>query len=284
MSYLNTDKILRKAKDNGYTVAAFNISDFNFVMAIIEAAEERNSPVIIQVIPKVIRALGVELITYIVEKMAKKVSIPVSLILDHGTDIKLIKKCITKGWNSVMFDGSLLPYKENIMFTKQVSEFAHKYDVSVEGELGQIYGNEDDISVDGNGIQFTDPKKVVEFATETGIDSLAVGIGTKHGLYNGDYKLNYSILKEIMNLVNCPIVIHGCSNLNRSDLIKLVDLGVAKVNISTDLKHIYIDSLKKYLKKYPKEYEPLNLTEYIKNNLKIKIKETFDILRSSGKA
>jgi len=283
MPYVNTSEILSRAKEEGYTVPAFNIADFNYIMAIIEAASKKNSPVIIQVIPKVVSQVGIEVIADFVKTIAEKVEIPVSLILDHGRDFEFIKKCIKAGWNSIMFDGSLLPYAENVRLTKRVAEFAHKYDVSVEGELGQIYGVEDDISVGSDSIEFADPKKVFEFKKVTGIDSLAVGIGTKHGLYKGSYKLDYPRLKEIISLTDCPIVIHGCSDLKENDLRKLASYGISKVNISTDLKHIYIKATKEYLKNNPDEVEPSNLLAYIRGKLTDKAMEIFDIMGSSGK-
>jgi len=284
MPYVNTKEMLIKARQQKYVVGGFNIVNHTSLVAIIQAAKENDSPVIIQTSQKTVKELGYKVLPAVVRELAEETDVPISMILDHGTDIEIIKNCIESGWTSVMIDGSAYPFEKNIEITKNITNIAHSKNVTVEGELGHIGGTEEHISVDSDKVLLTDPDKVVEFAQRTQIDSLAVAIGTKHGFYDIQYELDFNRLGKIMDITDFPIVIHGCSGLAENDLNRLISFCPSKMNISTEIKHIYIDSCKKYIEEHPNEYEPIKKISYVQQQVKELVKKYMDIFGSSWKA
>ncbi|MBN1298171.1 MAG: class II fructose-bisphosphate aldolase [Actinobacteria bacterium] len=284
MAYVNTKEMLIKAREQKYVVGGFNIVNHTSLVAVFEAAKENRSPVIVQTSQKTVLELGYKVLPAIIKELADESDVPVAMILDHGTNTEIIKNCILSGWSSVMIDGSSYPYEENIKITKKIVELAHSKNVSVEGELGHIGGKEEHISVDSSEVLLTDPEKAVEFQKKTGIDSLAVAIGTKHGFYDSKYELDFNRLGKIMDLTDFPIVIHGCSGLAEKDLKRLISFGVSKMNISTEIKHIYIDSCRQYIEDHPDEYEPVKKISFVQQQVKDLVKKYMDIFGSTNKA
>lgn len=277
-------EVLQKAHEGGYAVGAFNTNNLEITQAIIQAAEEEKSPVIIQTSQSAIKYAGSEEIQAIVKIMAEKASVPIALHLDHGTDWNVVMKCLRDGWTSVMYDGSKYPLDKNIELTKTVVDIAHPMGVSVEAELGKIGGVEDDINVDDRSATMTDPEEASIFVEKTGVDFLAIAIGTAHGIYKGDPKLDFDRLKVIKEKLNMPIVLHGASGISEEDIKKAVSLGVNKINIDTDLRQAFQRAMHKFVGEKPDVYDPRKMlqptTEAIKEVVKTKIK----MFGSNGKA
>ncbi|MDD3776655.1 MAG: class II fructose-bisphosphate aldolase [Actinomycetota bacterium] len=284
MVYINTKDMLIKARKEKFVVGAFNIVNHTSMVSVAEAAIEERSPVIIQTSQKTVEALGYKMLVDMAKDLAQGTDVPISMNLDHGTDMDIIENCIEHGWSSIMVDGSSLPYQENIEMTKKVVEMAHQKGITVEGELGHIGGTEEQVSVDQEHVMLTDPQMAVDFQQKTGIDSLAVAIGTAHGLYSGEPRLDYQRLAKIMEVTDFPIVIHGCSGLSQEVLAKIRTFGVSKMNISTEIKHKYIDSCDLYIKEHPHEYEPVKKINFVKEEVKKLVKKYIGIFGSAGKA
>ncbi len=269
-------EILQKAHEEGYAVGAFNTSNLEMTRAVIEAAEEEKSPVIIQTSQSAITYAGSEEIAMIVRQLAEKASVPVALHLDHGTDWDVVMQCLRNGWTSVMFDGSKYEFEQNIEITKQVIAIAHPMGVSVEAELGKIGGVEDHVKVDAKDATMTDPAEAVEFVEKTGVDYLAIAIGTAHGVYKGDPELDFDRLKDIKSRLDMPIVLHGASGVAEEDIKKAVSLGVNKINIDTDLRQAFQKAMHKVVKEKPDVYDPRKMlqptSEAIKEVVKTKIR------------
>ncbi|KLU39588.1 MAG: tagatose-bisphosphate aldolase [Peptococcaceae bacterium 1109] len=253
---LVTAKELLTPKPQGRAVGAFNVHNMEDVQAVIFAAEEMGTPVIVMASESALKYAGVAFIARLVQTAAEQVSIPIALQLDHGQDLDLLKACIDHGFTSVMIDGSRLPFEENVAVTREVVELAHAHGVSVEAELGRVGGKEDDISVAAHEAFLTDPDQAVEFVERTGIDVLAPAIGTAHGLYKGIPKLDFPRLKEIASKVDVPLVLHGGSDLSVEVLHETIRSGISKINIGTDLKYATTNGIKAYLEENPAEFEP----------------------------
>ncbi len=277
-------EILEHAQKNKYAVGAFNVNNMEIVQAIIEAAEETRSPVILQASQGALKYAGVEYIAALAKVAAEKATVPVALHLDHGTDFKQIMLCIRNGFTSVMIDGSQYPLEENIAKTKQVVEIAHSVGVSVEGELGKIGGTEDEIVVDEREATFTDPEEAKRFVEETGVDSLAIAIGTAHGPYKGEPKLDFDRLEEIEKTIDSAIVLHGSSGVPYEALRKATKLGVSKINIDTDVRMAFAKGVKQVLDETPNEYDPRKILGPAREVMKEAIKEKMEVFGSVGQA
>ncbi|WP_002148913.1 tagatose-bisphosphate aldolase subunit GatY [Bacillus cereus] len=251
---VSTQFILRNAQENGYAVPAFNIHNLETLKAVIETAVELRSPVIIAATPGTIKYMGKEYLLYMIEAARKRYDIPISLHLDHHEDIKDIKNCIDLGVRSIMIDASHHPFEINIQIVQEVVVYAKQYGATVEAELGQLLGIEEDIIVE-NSI-YTDPYQAKEFVERTNIDSLAVAIGTAHGLYKGEPKLDLQRLTKIRKQVDIPLVLHGASGLSDSLVQETIRLGICKVNIATELKIAFVTALRHYLHTHPEENDP----------------------------
>ncbi|MGI6149982.1 MAG: class II fructose-bisphosphate aldolase [Firmicutes bacterium] len=253
---LVTAKELLLSRPPGQAVGAFNVHNMEDVQGVVWAAEELGTPVIVMASESALKYAGVPYIAQLVRTAAEAVSIPIALQLDHGSSFEIAKACIECGFTSVMIDGSRLPFAENAALTRQVVELAHAHGVSVEAELGRVGGKEDDLEVAAQDAFLTNPDEAVEFVRQTGIDVLAPAIGTVHGLYKGEPKLDFARLREIARRVDVPLVLHGGSDLPVDALQEAIRCGIAKVNIGTDLKYAVTNGVRAYLKENPEEYEP----------------------------
>lgn len=277
-------EILQDAHKNNYAVGAFNVNNMEIVQAIIEAAEETNSPVILQASQGGLKYAGVEYIAELGKLAARKVKVPVALHLDHGTDFDQVMLCIRHGFSSVMIDGSRFDLEDNIGITKKVIEVAHAVGVSVEAELGKIGGTEDHITVDERDATFTDPKEAKIFVDETKVDFLAIAVGTAHGVYKGEPKLDYDRIKAIKELVNIPLVLHGSSGVPNEAIEKAVTLGINKINIDTDLRMAFANAIKDFIKENPDNIDPRKILTPAKEAMKETIKQKMHLFGSVGRA
>lgn len=281
---VTTKELLEHAQQNKYAVGAFNVNNMEIVQAIIEAAEETQSPVILQASQGGLKYAGVEYIAGLGKIAAQNASVPVAIHLDHGTDFEQIMQCIRHGFTSVMIDASKYPLDENIAMTKKVIEVAHSVGVSVEAELGKIGGTEDDITVSDRDATFTDPEEAKRFVEETGVDSLAIAIGTAHGPYKGEPKLDFDRLETIRKTIDTCIVLHGSSGVPEEALRKAISMGVSKINIDTDVRMAFAKGVKALLDEKPSEYDPRKILGPAKEEMKRAIKEKMEIFGSVGKA
>ena len=304
--FVTNKEVLSVASAGGYAVGAFNINNMEILQAIVETASEEKSPVIVSASPSTIQYAGLEYMTAMVKAAAKLCpSIPMTLHLDHGKDIETATMCINGGFTSVMIDGSHLNFEENIAMTKHVVGLARSKGVSVEAELGKLVSQES-TAKDAED-PYTDPDSAVEFVARTGVDSLAVAIGTSHGAYKfkGDVKLDFERLKAIRNKVDISLVLHGASGVPSwivekatkygaelsgakgipdEHIKKAISLGIAKVNIDTDLRLAFTGSIREVLVSSPKEYDPRKILGPAKENMKKVVQEKMRLFGSSGKA
>lgn len=284
MALVPVTELLLRADREGYAVGAFNANNMEIVQAIVEAAEKENSPVIMQASQGAIKYAGLEFITGMVKIAAREAKVPVALHLDHGTDFDQVIKCIRSGFSSVMYDGSKLPLEDNIAITKKVLEIAKPIGVSVEAELGKIGGTEDDVHVSEREAMYTDPEEARYFVEQTGVESLAIAIGTAHGQYKGDPKLDFERLKKIKGLVKIPIVLHGSSGVSDESVRKAIGLGVCKVNIDTNIREAFVWEMRRRMEENPEEIDPRKLLGPARDAAVNIIREKIRIFGSSGKA
>lgn len=256
---LNSSKeLLLDAQKNHYAVGAFNVENMEMMQAVIAAAEAENVPVILQTTPSTLKYADTSLYSAMARAVAEKTFVPVAIHLDHGSSYELCEKAAKDGYTSLMIDGSKLLLSENIELTKRVVDIAKTFKAcpSVEAELGKLGGKEDDLEVKEGEDTCTDPLEAVQFVEQTGIDSLAVAIGTAHGFYKGTPKLEFERLAEIRNNVSVPLVLHGSSGIPDEDVIKAISLGICKVNFATELRVAYTDAVKACIANDPEVYDP----------------------------
>ena len=283
MPLVNTTEMFKKAYAGGYAVGAFNVNNMEIIQGITEACQELKAPVILQVSAGARKYANSTYLVKLVEAAVKvNPDIPIALHLDHGPSYELCKDCIDDGFTSVMFDGSSKPFEENIEEARRVVEYAHKYNVTVEAELGKLAGVEDDVKVEDDNAQYTDPNEVQEFVTKTGVDSLAIAIGTSHGAFKfkpgQKPKLRLDILQEVSNrLPGFPIVLHGASSVipefvqmvnqyggSMPDAIGIPEemlreaakMAVCKINVDSDLRLAMTASIRKYMAENPSHFDP----------------------------
>ncbi len=301
-------KVLKKANTGGYAVGAFNVNNLEFIQAIIKAAELENSPVIISTSEGAIAYAGMAELGVLAHIAAKKTRVPVVFHLDHGKDEKLITEAIKSGlYTSVMFDGSHLPYKDNIRITKKIVNLAHKHNVGVEAELGALAGIEDFVSVKEKDAHLTDPEQACEFVKKTGCDALAIAIGTSHGAYkfSGDSTLDFKRLKTITELVKIPLVLHGASGIpanikkqclkygckiekakgvSDANIRQAVKLGIDKINIDSDLRIAFDAGVRKSLAENPEIFDPRKILGPANDLITKTVRQKMKLFKSSGKA
>ena len=246
---MNMKDLLAVANEHKFAVPAFNISDYSMMNGIFEASEEKQAPVIIAIHPDELKHTGTEIVKAIIEK-AHKATVPVCIHLDHGATFEQVMLAIQSGFTSVMIDGSSLSFEDNIAVCKKVAEAAHAVNVSVEGELGTIGSTDAQAEAGANTIIYTDPDAAVKFVEATGVDTLAIAIGTSHGIYPKGMKpeLTLDLLKVIKSKVSIPLVLHGGSNNPDAEIGQSVTLGVNKINISSDIKVAYYEKMREVLK------------------------------------
>jgi fructose-bisphosphate aldolase class II len=304
---LATNKdLMVPAKRGGYAIGAFNVNNLEAVLAVAEAATEEKSPAIVAVTPSAIKYAGMLYISKIARTAAETSPIPLSLHLDHGEDFETTSKCIGAGFTSVMIDGSHLKFEDNIALTKRVTEIAHPKGVSVEAELGRLAGVEESTVEEKDAI-LTDPKAAKEFIERTDVDALAVAIGTSHGAYKfkTEPKLDFERLKLISKQISQPLVLHGASSvpswiiekaskygaelggakgIPEEHIRKAISLGIAKINIDTDLRLAFTATVREVLANSPKEFDPRKILGPAKDAMKQVIKGKMQLFGSSGKA
>lgn len=254
MSFVSSEKMLIDAQAGHYAIGAFNAENMEMVKAIIAAAEELKAPVMIQTTSSTLKYATPEMFASMVRAEAKNASVPVCIHLDHGSSFELAVSCMISGYNSVMIDGSKLPFEENIAISKKVADIARANNIPVEAELGTVGGKEDDVVAEGNA--YTDPAQAKEFAERTGITSLAVGIGTAHGFYKNTPVLDVERLSEIAAVVDIPLVLHGASGLSDEQIRECVKRGICKVNFATELRNAYSRAVAEYFAKDPEVVDP----------------------------
>ncbi len=276
--------LLKVAKENKFAVPAFNICSYDMMKAIMEEAEAQNAPVILEIHPDEIAYLNDEFVEA-ARAYAHNSKVPVVIHMDHGGTVKDVMRAIRNGYTSVMIDASAQSYEDNLAITKQVVELAHNVNVSVEAELGTI-GNNGSAEGGSANIIYTDPDQAETFVKETGIDTLAVAIGTAHGLYpkNMTPKLNIELLKELNQRIDIPFVLHGGSGNPDSEVSEAVKYGVAKVNLSSDLKSVFFDALREILSANPDMLEPNEVFPGANEKVKEVVRHKMNVLQTVGKA
>ena len=261
MPLVNMKPLLRDAMDNGYAVAAFNLVDYGTTKAMVQAAEELNAPVICQTSTKTIQYWSHREIVSWVRTVAEDSPVPVVLHLDHCKDLAMIEACARAGWTSIMIDASHLPFEENLEQSKKVREIAEKYGVGMEAELGQIMGVEDDMHVAEDDSVLTDPEDARRFCDALDLSAFACAVGTAHGFYHGEPKVDFERIEKINALTHTPMALHGGSGLSDEVFRKAIERGAGKINISTNLQHVFVESFVDYHTANPKDFEPLRLID-----------------------
>jgi ketose-bisphosphate aldolase len=283
MALVPMAELLAHAKTKQYAVGAFNITEIASLQGVVQAAEEENSPAIIQTsASSTVKYYGYRALFEMVHSVAGASKIPIALHLDHCKDLEMVYACIDHGWTSVMYDGSSFPFRENLENSIAVVKRAHAKNVSVEGEIGAVWGVEDDIKVDEHPDMLADPDMAVQYANESGVDAFAPAIGTAHGLYKGEPKLDFERLQKILQRVNVPIVIHGGTGLSNEVFHRLINYGAVKINVSTQLKIGFFDGFKSYTESGGK-LEPIKVLQHIAKTEKEIVKGFMRVFGSSGK-
>ncbi len=311
MPLVTTKEMFKKAYEGNYAVGAFNVNNMEMIQAIVDAANEENSPVILQVSAGARKYANPVYLRHLVEAAVETTNIPIAMHLDHGADFEICKASIDSGFTSVMIDASSKPWEENIAITKKVVEYAHDHGVVVEAELGKLAGVEDDVKVEESDALFTSPDEVEEFTSRTGIDSLAIAIGTSHGAFKfkpgTEPKLRIDILEEIgRRLPGFPIVLHGASSVPQ-DMVKMVNefggsmpnaigipeselrkaakLAVCKINIDSDLRVSFTAACRKHFAENPSHFDPRQYLGDARSLMKEMVKHKIvNVLGSNGKA
>ena len=307
MALITTTEMFSKALNADYAIGAFNVNNMEIIQGIVEAAQEENSALILQVSAGARKYAKVAYLTKLVEAAILDTGVDVALHLDHGADFEICKACVDDGFTSVMIDGSKYPFEENIALTKQVVDYAHSKGVVVEAELGKLAGVEDEVKVDAKSATYTDPEEAKEFVERTGVDSLAIAIGTSHGAYKfkGEPKLDFERLKEIHAIIpNTPLVLHGASTVipefvdkcnqyggqipgaqgvPEDMILEAVKHGVCKDNIDTDIRLAITAEIRKHFVENPGDFDPRQYLgparEAVKGMVSHKIR---DVLNASG--
>lgn len=278
---VNTREILKKAQENKYAVPAFNVENMEMMQAVIEAAKELRSPVILQTTPSTLRYANPDYFYGMALAASKTADIPIAMHLDHGDSYELAVQCLAAGYSSVMYDGSRYEFDENSTITKKVVEISKFFDVNVEGELGRVGGKEDDLVVEN--AKYTDPDEAVRFVEVTNVSSLAVAIGTVHGVYKEEPKLNFEILAKIQEKVSVPLVLHGTSGVDDNDVRKAISLGICKVNYATDLRQAFTKAVNSYMKETSNPLDPKKYLSLARESVKSYVKDKIMVCGSNNR-
>jgi len=291
MSIVTAREIMLEAAEGKYAVGAFNITNLIQMEAVVEAAVEKKAPLIIQTSVTPSKFLGRDVLVSIYRTLAESAPIPICLHLDHSTSVEYCKQCADSGYTNIMIDASKQAYEENIRQTKEVVVYCHTIGaISVEGELGTVSGVEDQVKVAEDEAALCNPNQAVEFVERTGVDIFAPAIGTAHGVYKTkNPKVDFERLGEINQMLNgdgvkTPLVVHGGTGLSKEYAIKLVEMGGAKFNVSTELKHAMIDATYNYISENREQYNPGKIDIVIKDIIRQVVDRWIDILGSAGKA
>ncbi len=309
MPLVTSTEMFKKAYEGGYAIGAFNVNNMEIIQGITEAAKEENAPLILQVSAGARKYAKHVYLMKLIEAALEDTGLPICVHLDHGEDFEVCKSCVDGGFTSVMIDGSKHSFQDNIKLTKQVVEYAHSKGVVVEGELGRLAGVEDNIKVNSEDSSYTDPDEVLEFVTKTGVDSLAIAIGTSHGAFKfkGEPVLRFDILEEVQKrLPGFPIVLHGASSVipEYVDMInkyggnmpgargvpeemlrQAAKMAVCKINIDSDLRLAMTASIREHFALAPGDFDPRQYLKPARENIKILVKNKLvNVLGCNGKA
>lgn len=276
-------EMLQKAREGKYAIGAFNVENMEMVMAVLAAAEAKNSPVIMQTTPGTIKYAGVDYYYANVAAAAKRSSVPVVMHLDHGDSFQRAMTAYRAGYTSIMIDGSKLPFEGNIDLTKRVVDACHPGDVYVEGELGKVGGKEDDLEGDDDN-PYTDPEEAKIFVEKTGVDYLAIGVGTAHGVYKGIPKVNTDLIATIHDMVEVPLVLHGTSGVPDEQVITAVKNGICKVNYATDLRIAFTRGAKEFMAEHPEAFDPKKYSKQGMAEVQKYVEQKIEVCGSVGKA
>ena len=251
---VSSARLMKRAEKENYAIPAFNIDNLESAMAVSEILHEMRTPVIVQMIPRTLNYGGIAIYPAMMRELMADCPVDYALHLDHGSSLALAKKCVAGGFSSVMFDGSLMPFEDNIKFTKEVTDFALPMDVSVEGELGTIGGKEEgDTDLEAS---YTKVSEAEEFVRRTNVSTLAIGVGTAHGVYKGTPHINIERIKEIHAAIATPLVLHGASGLSDEVLKDCIAAGITKINFATELRQAYTNGIKAEFAKDPEVFDP----------------------------
>lgn len=251
---VSSARLMKRAEKENYAIPAFNIDNLESAMAVSEIMHEMRTPVIVQMIPRTLNYGGIAIYPAMMRELMADCPVDYALHLDHGSSLALAKKCVAGGFSSVMFDGSLMPFEDNIKFTKEVTDFALPMDVSVEGELGTIGGKEEgDTDLEAS---YTKVSEAEEFVRRTNVSTLAIGVGTAHGVYKGTPHINIERIKEIHAAIDTPLVLHGASGLSDEVLKDCIAAGITKINFATEIRQAYTNGIKAEFAKDPEVFDP----------------------------
>lgn len=287
MPLVSMTEMLNKAKEEKYAVGQFNLNNLEFTQAILQAAEEEKSPVILGVSEGAARYMGgFKFVVKMVEALMEEygTTVPVAIHLDHGSSFESCAKAIHAGFTSVMIDGSHFPLDENIALTQKVVELAHMFGVSVEAELGRIGGQEDDLSVDEADASYAIPEECDRLVRETGVDCFAPALGSVHGPYKGEPKLGFDRMEEVMNLTGVPLVLHGGTGIPTKDIQRAISLGTAKINVNTENQIASAKRVREVLAEKPNEYDPRKYLGPARDAIKETVAGKMREFGSSGRA
>lgn len=279
----NSNNILKNAYENQYAIPQFNITNLEWVKFILEKCNEMRSPVILGASEGAIKYMGGYKVTYaVVDALIKElnITIPVVLHLDHGTTIESCKKAVDAGFNSVMIDASKYDLIENIRITKEVVDYAHKNNVSVEAEVGAIGGIEDNIAAN---IRYADVDECLRFVNETNVNSFAPALGTVHGFFKGELNIDFERMKEIKEITNMPLVLHGGTGVGDDLITRSIENGISKINIDTELKSNWNLAVREFIKNNEKEYDPRKIISSGESAIKNIIEKKINLFRSNNR-
>jgi len=280
---VNNSYILRKAFEEKYAVGAFNANNLEQIQGIIEAAEEESSPAVLQASQGAIQYAGLDYIAAIVSSAAKRAKVPISLHLDHGTSFVQNVQCLRAGFTSLMFDGSLLPFEENVEITRRVVEIARPVDVSVEAELGRVGRSEEKLTAEEVSALMTQPDEAERFVKLTGVDSLAIAVGSVHGMRVQAAELDIGRIRAVREKTNIPLVLHGSSGVADESMKRAIREGICKINVATALNIAFLRGVKEAIKEMPTEVDPRKILGVGKNELKKVVKEKIRLFGSKDK-
>ncbi len=284
MPLVSMNEFLPKAKAGKYAVGQFNMNNLEFAQAIVEAAMEEKSPFIYGVSEGALRYMGIEFTVAIAEAAAKKSGLPIALHLDHGSSFEVAMKCIRAGFSSVMFDGSHYSLEDNIRLTKEVVKAARAMGVSVEGELGTIGGVEDDLNVDEADAALAKPEEAIRFYEETGVDCLAIAVGTAHGMYAAEPNIRHDIIEQVSKAIPVPVVLHGGSGVPDSMIREAITAGVGKINVNTENQVACTEAIRESLAKDAKVIDPRKYLTPAKNAMIEVVRAKIQLFGSNNQA
>lgn len=283
MALVTSKELLLDAQKNHYAIGAFNVENMEMVQAVIAAAEELCAPVILQTTPGTLKYASAEMYHANVAAAARMAKVPVVMHLDHGNSFDLAVRAFHAGYTSIMIDGSQSPFAENIALSRRVVEVCHAGGIPVEAELGKVGGKEDDLD-GGSGNGYTVPEEAALFAQETGVDSLAVAIGTAHGVYKGIPKLDLERITQIRQLVDVPLVLHGTSGVPDDTVRECIARGMCKINYATDLRIAYTEGVREYLQNNPTAYDPKKYGAAGRDRVKAYVLKKIPVCGCNGRA